>query len=865
METHDQNPSCLSTHPHDDNITDPILHYFGCLEAWQRDSFLNAACPYWTREVEKLKDSGLRYDEAVARVITKRVMCREDCSKELRRVSLVLAALAKDDNQSRLVRSLASSREQWRCSQQYKSGIELVRKWRARRGIPNGVTFLPLQNAIEGLFNLDKLMVHVMAFENGTPHNIDSQCVTGTFPNQSTNVGDLLRHDTSELFELLREKKNDRSSATLTWIHIPSNNMLWIEELIASYYGEGRLSRDQMRHGDEASRAARILREFFWKGQQYGDPTKPGSRFMRPFCEFIAPSRSYMDSETEKVVLYAPFLHWETSRQLTLVRRRIKENLTSYMNAQRLKADSERQKRIKEREGLQPAASASWWPFSFKTGLEGRPKGGLRLFKHEGRRYQSNSLLGQYLLDVARLYEEVRNYEDTFLIQKYLFADPPLHPRRTLDQGYYTTVQTTRSKDRNQVVYRATTPANTSYHHYDCSRNRWECSGDDLSPEGCDKCRANIRKVSSVVMVDQLWMWVLDPGVIITCFPKRYGIRGHDPSGVFEAIQRRLVRNRPLHSVFAIAQTVLDECSNTFFGRMKDFNGQPPVLDIFSEAIQNVSRKQTIESHRLWDWIDRARRINRQQEPHGNIDIPTWNMSAEGELEQEIQDIIEELEIMISVNNTQLDVCKKFISHASSLIKADSGGCTWRDEELEALQGGPKLIARVEERIRFLESMLKTASNASDQVKDLSQLRQQQDSVIQALQSVKLSRDSIDQGRTIMVFTIVTIIFSPLSFLSSIFGMNNAEFGDNQWKVTDQLKLILSISVSVTALALVFASRRVRSAAIYIATIITHPFHTLWRSMRLLSMIFVFVYVILGSQWRASRARSTGAPSTTAV
>ena len=106
--------------------------------------------------------------------------------------------------------------------------------------------------------------------------------------------------------------------------------------------------------------------------------------------------------------------------------------------------------------------------------------------------------------------------------------------------------------------------------------------------EGCDFCRENVRKVSSVVMVDQLWMWVLDPKLVITCFPKRYGLYGPDPSGVFEAVQKRLIRDRPIRSVFAIAQTILDECSDTLFRRMKDFSEQLPVLDLFSEAIQGV-------------------------------------------------------------------------------------------------------------------------------------------------------------------------------------------------------------------------------------------------------------------------------------
>lgn len=42
-----------------------------------------------------------------------------------------------------------------------------------------------------------------------------------------------------------------------------------------------------------------------------------------------------------------------------------------------------------------------------------------------------------------------------------------------------------------------------------------------------------------------------------------------------------------------------------------------------------------------------------------------------------------------------------------------------------------------------------------------------------------------------MVFTIFTIIFLPLSFISSVFGMNNVEFGDGTTiTLQDQFRLM---------------------------------------------------------------------------
>ena len=65
---------------------------------------------------------------------------------------------------------------------------------------------------------------------------------------------------------------------------------------------------------------------------------------------------------------------------------------------------------------------------------------------------------------------------DSNLIYNHLLQKAPLHLRRTLDQSYYWTIQDTSVRDRDQVVFRGTK--------------------DTGEPR--------------VIMVDQLWMWILD-------------------------------------------------------------------------------------------------------------------------------------------------------------------------------------------------------------------------------------------------------------------------------------------------------------------------------------------------------------------
>lgn len=105
--------------------------------------------------------------------------------------------------------------------------------------------------------------------------------------------------------------------------------------------------------------------------------------------------------------------------------------------------------------------------------------------------------LGRFLFNAAALFEAMDSYTDEKLIHNYLTTSPPLHPRRTLDQSYYSTLKDTRKRDRDQVVYRGTAP-NPKVMHYGCQKKK------------CPQCLEDVTKVPRIIMVDQLWMWVLD-------------------------------------------------------------------------------------------------------------------------------------------------------------------------------------------------------------------------------------------------------------------------------------------------------------------------------------------------------------------
>ncbi|KAF3067199.1 hypothetical protein GL218_08506 [Daldinia childiae] len=432
-------------------------------------------------------------------------------------------------------------------------------------------------------------------------------------------------------------------------------------------------------------------------------------------------------------------------------------------------------------------------------------------------RFLIKNRLGQFLLDAARLYEGMSNYRDKKLLREYISKDPPLHPRRTLDQAYHWTLNSTWERDRDQVVYRHTTTEPDKFHKYDPGTKTWQEHEDFHIKGTCEECKRNIQKLSRVIMVDQLWMWVLDAKTIITCFPKRYGSNKQDSSAVHKSIRVRIqeIGHDQIRTAFDLGLIIIDECINTLFNRARTTSRQPQVIDAFSKAIGNIMHKQTVAFERLWRWADNASDIYKS---NGNGDaselhVTLLDIHPEGQLEREIKDIVEELDIMIHITKVHekmllaftssaenlLDPFGKFgenkkremISNTSrgktnkiaqslaeykeegeSLAKHEKEGEVPADEKSEKSAfekrrddynwfklNADELLETIKGRIDELEELRKIAGRTADSVKDLLELKQQQASVVQAWQAVRQSNETIKQSQSIMMFTLVTIIF----------------------------------------------------------------------------------------------------------
>lgn len=169
------------------------------------------------------------------------------------------------------------------------------------------------------------------------------------------------------------------------------------------------------------------------------------------------------------------------------------------------------------------------------------PQNSLKADRHG--RVKAEDKLGQYLLEAVRLFEGMTNFRDKTLVEQYLVTDDPIHPRRTLDQAYYT-----RARDKDQVVYRATTAPAAKFRQWHSKERNWK-ENVTRDPEisdrsNCRECTEDIKMLSRVIMLDQIWMWILDSQTISICSPRHYGANKHAKSGIRKSIRVRLGEER---------------------------------------------------------------------------------------------------------------------------------------------------------------------------------------------------------------------------------------------------------------------------------------------------------------------------------
>jgi len=300
----------------------------------------------------------------------------------------------------------------------------------------------------------------------------------------------------------LMKVKDSCYERNLRWYHIPSNNMTWAEMLMKILWAE--------RHPKTACKS-------FWGTDPYyvSPDLAPHARFVTPQCERLIPDTfEGSDSPLEvtemaqnTLFLAMPYLHWESYRSCEAVGKLLRE----------IKDDSMK--------NLILRAGKTWR--TYEPNPQPLPRS-----KH------LDSAESKKEPEIMTTNDKTKDDDDE-LLKKYLFKRWPIHLRRTLDQYYYSYLADTRARDDDQIVMKVRNEelylnelvirekyhAHTHGHQTGGKQNKMSNDhqkthkrhiiSKETSPETSTDKTPPKDKNSPLVIVDQLWLWVLNRGLFL--------------------------------------------------------------------------------------------------------------------------------------------------------------------------------------------------------------------------------------------------------------------------------------------------------------------------------------------------------------
>ncbi|KAF2833583.1 hypothetical protein CC86DRAFT_338978 [Ophiobolus disseminans] len=396
--------------------------------------------------------------------------------------------------------------------------------------------------------------------------------------------------------------------------------------------------------------------------------------------------------------------------------------------------------------------------------------------------------------------------DEKALVASYLNDNAALHIRHTLDQYYYYMLECTTDRDADQVVSR-----------------RW--------------LKRHPGARYNILMVDQLWLWTTHPrptghntissnvigeqqssadtGVtsgpqsnqsqryVISSSPPRMGashrmMRSEDDLQ-WLVLDRKDRKRYPIQGPEDLVARILETCCN-IFDRLQD-NVMLRFLQMFEKTIGSIDDNES----RLFRTF--------QQESARLLEVNIANkyyQKRKSKLLKRMLDIREEIKLLVEVKDVrdEITIILTVLETQYTLIEQMSR----KDRNCHALLDKPAVQGIVNSNIIDFEKMKLQAGTVQDKLNTLMDLKQKAANAWEAREARETAVAASKQGNTVLVFTIVTIIFLPLSFMLAFFTINISVFpkdqknGETNWplgKVTGRLfGVSLSVSVPLILLAL---------------------------------------------------------------
>ncbi|KAH6617512.1 ankyrin repeat-containing domain protein [Chaetomium tenue] len=415
----------------------------------------------------------------------------------------------------------------------------------------------------------------------------------------------------------------DPQGASCAWIHLPANNMRWVEVLMAKHYeacGES-----------ERWNFSVVLQSKLWEQQQHrSHGGRHYARFMRPACHRFAlngrPGRREGDGpkDTQSLQEEVDMKDKGTksqARESTEKGRRLNGAKTDHEGRDAKVTEVPEDSRISSSQGFVLFMPYLHWELQ----SEQRKMTKIMDMTTDDRKPTREQILAH--CDPAR--HDLKGTQKFYWV--YLDEKHPLHVRRTLDQFYYHTLDT-KERDEDQTGIR--------YHDVHLKST-------------------NLQPV--LTMVDQLWMWVLpacgkSPPTIITAFPQRSNRmapgRVRHTTALVSNITNQF-RKASERSVEELSQVIVAECSRIYFDTMSNRKEALQFSEIYTTSIGEITERETIRFRKFRNYLETAQNKEKSRHPELQDLLDIANDIKDLGV---IKDIRDELNMMSSVFHIQNEV-----------------------------------------------------------------------------------------------------------------------------------------------------------------------------------------------------------------
>lgn len=282
----------------------------------------------------------------------------------------------------------------------------------------------------------------------------------------------------------------------------------------------------------------------------------------------------------------------------------------------------------------------------------------------------------------------------------------------------------------------------------------------------------------------------------MTCFSQRWDQQNQDHLNVVNGIieETNAKTRPPITSVYDLAMLIASRCSG-IFDRHSFCHPEYQFLDMFDSSIGAAMNCET----GLFDDFNRAvSRISPQlqrfvrQNARGEI-VPTeqsnrrgvetvspdalLDIGCETSLLVEIKDIRDELNIIAVILAFQCQMADQLEALVIEELQAGNDRRAVDRLVLEIRKRARELTRLLDIYRRDIDRMDRQAEIIYTNLTHLLDLKQKHSNALEA----RFARDQAvlagKQGLTIMIFTLVTVVFLPMSFISSFFAIEFSDWG----------------------------------------------------------------------------------------